>query len=235
MDAAEFDSFADEYQSAHASNIKASGEAPEFFHEYKVADVARALTPAVAQAQLQVLDFGCGVGNSLPHFRRHFPKSALTGADVSAKCLTIAEHRFPDAAHLVQLEPDQPLPFESEVFDVVFAACVFHHVAHAEHVALLREWRRVLKPGGTAFVFEHNPYNPLTVHAVNTCAFDKNAALISARKMALAFKVAGLMDPQCRYRIFFPHVLRGLRGLEAHLGWLPIGAQYCVSARRVAA
>jgi SAM-dependent methyltransferase len=235
MDPAEFDSFADEYQSAHAKNIKASGEAPEFFHEYKVADVARALTPTVAQTQLQVLDFGCGVGNSLPHFRHHFPTSTLTGADVSAKCLTIAKHRFPDAARLVQLEPNRPLPFEDGAFDVVFAACVFHHVAHAEHVELLREWRRVLKPGGTAFVFEHNPYNPLTVHAVNTCAFDKGAELISARKLASTFKAAGFVATECRYRVFFPRLLRRLRGLEPHLGWLPLGAQYCLSAQRDAA
>ena len=42
MDKTEFDTFADEYRLTHAHNIKASGESPEFFHEYKVADVASA-------------------------------------------------------------------------------------------------------------------------------------------------------------------------------------------------
>ena len=41
MDDAEFDRFADDYRSLHAANIRASGETPEFFAEYKVRDVAR--------------------------------------------------------------------------------------------------------------------------------------------------------------------------------------------------
>ncbi|MBB5503094.1 hypothetical protein [Paraburkholderia sp. MM5384-R2] len=40
MGKAEFDSFADEYLSLHARNIAASGEAPEFFAEYKIRDIA---------------------------------------------------------------------------------------------------------------------------------------------------------------------------------------------------
>jgi SAM-dependent methyltransferase len=232
MDPAEFDAFADEYHLAHTRNIKASGEPPEFFHEYKVADVAAALGPALTQAPLNILDFGCGVGNSLPHFRKHFPGSALTGIDVSAKSLAVAAQRFPGLARLVKLQPGAPLPFDPESFDVVFAACVFHHIPHDEHVALLREWRRVLRVGGRAFLFEHNPYNPLTVRAVNTCAFDKHAVLVSAPRLARAFQQAGLADVRRRYRVFFPRGLRYLRAIEPKLGWLPLGAQYCLSARR---
>ena len=65
MDQAEFDAFADEYHLAHGRNIKASGESPEFFHEYKVVDVATALAPASAESNLQILDFGCQLGEAL--------------------------------------------------------------------------------------------------------------------------------------------------------------------------
>ena len=41
LDEAEFDKFADEYRAIHAHNIRLSGEAPEFFAEYKVRDLAR--------------------------------------------------------------------------------------------------------------------------------------------------------------------------------------------------
>lgn len=51
----------------------------------------------------------------------------------------------------------------------MFAACVFHHIDQREHAALLRELLRVLASGGIALVYEHNPYNPITRHAVNTC------------------------------------------------------------------
>jgi hypothetical protein len=43
---------------------------------------------------------------------------------------------------------------------------------------------------------------------------------------------AGFATARVRYRIFFPHALRGLRPLESKLGWLPLGAQYYVAARK---
>jgi hypothetical protein len=43
---------------------------------------------------------------------------------------------------------------------------------------------------------------------------------------------AGFAAARVRYRIFFPHALRGFRPLEARLTWLPLGAQYYVAARK---
>jgi hypothetical protein len=40
MNKAEFDQFAEEYRTLHASNIKITGETPDFFADYKVADTA---------------------------------------------------------------------------------------------------------------------------------------------------------------------------------------------------
>jgi SAM-dependent methyltransferase len=233
MEQTEFDAFADEYRLAHARNIGASGESPEFFHEYKVADVATVLGPGSADTPLAILDFGCGVGNSLPYFRRYFPRSTITGLDVSAKSLAVARQRFPEIGTLVKFDGAGPLPFLSGSFDVIFAACVFHHIAAQQQLPFFEEWHRLLKPGGRAFVFEHNPYNPLTVRAVNTCAFDENAILIKPRRLTSMVEQAGLADAHCHYRIFFPRALRRLRPAEPYLGWLPLGAQYRVSARRL--
>lgn len=231
MDEAEFDVFADEYRRLHARNISASGEPPEFFHAYKVADIAGLLGQASATSNLSILDFGCGVGNSLPHLRRHFPHAAITGLDVSRRSLAVARQRFPDLGEFVRFDGCGGLPFETASFDLVLAACVFHHIPAGEHLGIFCEWRRILKPSGTAVVFEHNPYNPLTVRAVNTCAFDRNAVLIKARQLAAVLEQSGLVEVRRRYRIFFPHALRQLRPAESWLGWLPLGAQYRVSAR----
>jgi len=43
MQEREFDRFADEYLALHAKNIQVSGETPEFFAAYKVADTAELL------------------------------------------------------------------------------------------------------------------------------------------------------------------------------------------------
>ena len=230
MDEAEFDKFADEYRAMHAANIRLSGEAPEYFAEYKVADIAAELARDGVAAR-KVLDFGAGVGYSVPFFARHLPAARVTCLDVSRKSLEVGAAHHGAAAEFEHFD-GRRIPFDDGTFDVALASCVFHHIPHGEHVALLAEIRRVLAPGGRLFVFEHNPLNPLTRHAVNTCAFDENAELVLAPTMRRRARDAGFAAADVRYRIFFPHALRGLRPLEPSLTWLPLGAQYYVAARK---
>lgn len=229
MDKAEFDKFAEEYYAQHAKNISASGEDPEFFAEYKIADVA-ARCAELALSPKHILDFGAGIGNSVPYFRKYFPSASLTCVDVSEKSLAIGAERYPNGAEFVPFD-GQKLPFPDQSFDITFAACVFHHIDQAEHLGLLRELRRIRTSGGLVAIFEHNPYNPLTVHAVNTCEFDENARLIRASAFGANLRRAGCSQIAVRYRIFFPRFLRYLRPLERFLYWLPLGAQYCVYGR----
>jgi ubiquinone/menaquinone biosynthesis C-methylase UbiE len=178
-----------------------------------------------------VLDFGAGVGYSVPFFARHLPDARVTCLDVSRKSLEVGAAKHGKTA-LFQHFDGRRIPFDDGTFDVALASCVFHHIPHAEHVALLAEIRRVLAPGGRLFVFEHNPLNPLTRHAVNTCVFDEHAELVLAPTMRRRARDAGFAAAAVRYRIFFPHALRRLRRLEPRLTWLPLGAQYYVAARK---
>lgn len=230
MDRAEFDHFADEYLAQHRSNIAVTGEDPEFFAEYKIA-VVRRLLDAAAVAPRRIVDFGSGIGASMPFFHKYFPAAALTCADASARSLELAAARFPDSATFAEVA-DNRVPAEDASFDLAFSACVFHHIDHDEHVHWLGELARVTAPGGRLAIFEHNPYNPLTVRAVNTCPFDINARLIRASNLVKAAKAAGWKSPEIRYHIFFPRALAALRGLEPGLGWLPLGGQYSLIASR---
>ncbi len=232
MDEAEFDKFADEYRAMHAENIRLSGEDPEYFAEYKIVDIATELARDGAVAH-RVLDFGAGVGYSVPFFARHLPSARVTCLDVSRKSLEVGAAKHGAVAEFEHFD-GRRIPFDDGTFDVALASCVFHHIPHAEHVALLGEIRRVLAPGGRLFVFEHNPLNPLTRHAVSTCVFDEHAELVLAPTMRRRARAAGFASASVRYRIFFPHALRGLRPLEPRLKWLPLGAQYYVAARKAA-
>jgi SAM-dependent methyltransferase len=233
MDETEFDKFADEYEALHRASIAISGEEPDFFAEYKIRDIARdhARHADPLRASPTVLDFGSGNGASVPFVRKHLPAAQLTCVDVSRRSLALAEKRFPSLARFVPFDGTR-LPLPAEHFDIAYAACVFHHIDPAEHVSLLKELRRVLRPGGSLFVFEHNPYNPLTVRVVNSCPFDENARLIRAVDLKQRLAEAGFASTRIRYRIFFPHALRALRPLEAALAWLPLGGQYCALARK---
>lgn len=225
---AEFDQFAAEYQQQHAASIRLSGEKPDFFAKYKIDDVAAALSRNGVTPR-RILDFGAGVGNSLKHMRAAFPDSDIVLLDPSAQSLEIAQSRFPGQARFQHFD-GTTIPFGNGKFDLVFTACVFHHIPEDLHVGLLTEIDRVLADGGSFFLFEHNPWNPLTLHAVRNCAFDENAVLIKAGKMRRRMAEAGLSQTEIVYRIFFPRMLARMRPLERLLVNVPLGAQYFVHA-----
>ena len=229
MEETEFDKFAQEYSALHARNIRLSGEGPEFFAAYKVADTAAVLAEKGLAEAPRILDLGAGVGTSVVSFRDHFPSAKLTCLDVSQNSLRLGRERYGEFAEFVHFDGAR-IPFTDRSFDLVFMACVLHHIDHAEHIAILAEARRVLSERGALVVFEHNPFNPLTVHAVSTCAFDENARLVTARCLRERCASAGFSAVRHRYRMFFPGALRRMRPLERFLGWLPLGAQYLVVA-----
>lgn len=225
MDVAEFDQFADEYTATHAANIRMSGEDPEYFARYKIEEVRRRWDASGRAEPAAILDFGTGIGNSLPHLARMFPTSKLTGLDISHKSLGVAERRFPGVATLVPYDGVQ-VPLAAESFDLVFSACVFHHIDAAEHTAIFSQLRGLLRPGGLMAIFEHNPVNPATRHIVATCPFDANAVLLSSAGLKRSQALAGFSDIEVAYTGFFPGALRMLRPLERFMTGLPIGAQY---------
>jgi SAM-dependent methyltransferase len=228
MKQSEFDKFAHEYAELHRANVAASGEDPEFFAEYKIRDLRDlCAAPGSSGPPRRILDFGAGIGASVAPIRQFFPRAQLTCVDVSVASLRIAAQRFPGEADFVAFDGGR-LPFADGSFDCVFSACVFHHIEPALHVGLLAELRRVLRPGGLIMIFEHNPLNPLTVQAVRTCPFDKNAILMRAATLKARLVQAGFAGAAARYRLFFPRALSVLRPFEQWLKWLPLGAQYYV-------
>ncbi|MBT0957183.1 class I SAM-dependent methyltransferase [Alphaproteobacteria bacterium KMM 3653] len=221
---AEFDAYVETYADQHSKSIRLSGESPEYFADYKIRELAR-LARLWGMERPDILDFGSGMGNSLPAFRKYFPGNPVTAADVSAASLEAAvEIHGGEEAQLVIA--DRIIPVRSGRFDLVFTACVFHHIPEEEHVDWLADIRRVTRRGGRLVIFEHNPFNPLTQHAVRNCPFDENAVLITPRQMRARLRRAGWEQPKTDFHVFFPGALAKLRPLEAYLRWCGIGGQY---------
>ena len=111
MDKAEFDRFADAYYDQHRENVAVTGEGPEYFAEYKI----RQLRQIVEREQIgvsRICDFGSGIGNSIPFFRKYFPDAALTSSDVSERSLTLGKQRYLGDGNYVLIE-DSRIPCEA--------------------------------------------------------------------------------------------------------------------------
>lgn len=225
---AEFDAVALDYTAQHARSIRLSGEDVGYFARYKIAD-ARRMAERDGRTVERILDFGAGIGNSLKPMRHAFPNALISCLEVSERSLDLCRAQLSDGVSFHGYD-GKHLPEAMGLFDLIFTSCVFHHISEELHISLLTQIRQHLSPGGVFVLFEHNPWNPLTRHAVNTCPFDENAVLISAPEMRRRLIRAGFSHVSLNYRIFFPGPLAALRPLEQALTWLPIGAQYSLTA-----
>lgn len=223
-----FDKYAGRYDEEHRRSIAFSGCDTAYFAHYKVAVAAERFRASCSRHET-LLDFGCGPGTSIPHFRAALPGARILAADVSRLSLAEAQSRYGPQADYLPVE-GRSLDIASDSVGMAFSACVFHHIPPKEHRDWLTELRRVVKPGGTLMIFEHNPLNPLTLHAVARCVFDADAILIRAGTLAQRLAASGWRVQRIRYHVFFPEKLAALRRFEPALGLLPLGGQYSVAA-----
>jgi ubiquinone/menaquinone biosynthesis C-methylase UbiE len=102
--------------------------------------------------QGRVLFLALGTGLDIDTFP---PGKAITAIDISPKMLEVARPRI--AAYQGELTAQvmdvHALEFEDGSFDQVFTSCTFCSVPRP--IEGLRSLRRVLKPGGELFMFEH--------------------------------------------------------------------------------
>lgn len=91
-----------------------------------------------------VLDLGCGAGMLALLKRKDV---TLTGVDLSPECVQAARHNGYDIALRAKLSH---LPFDDHSFDYVVSLDVLGHVGFGEKDDVLREIKRVLRPGGVA-------------------------------------------------------------------------------------
>ena len=111
----------------------------------------------------EILFLAVGTGLDIPFF----PEGrSITGIDISQKMLDQATDRI-DAyqGHLQVRQADvHEMPFDDARFDQIFTSCTFCSVPNP--IDGLRALKRVLKPRGDLFMFEHTgsrffPFKPM--------------------------------------------------------------------------
>ncbi len=226
--AEEFDGYDGSYSEAVNKSLGIPGLKVDFFTRVKAAYLEQLVSSELGQLSAQsVLDIGCGVGNFHSILQDKFQQ--LSGVDVSEKCLGVAKAKHPIVNY--ELYDGSRLPYDDDQFDVVFTVCVMHHVPSSNWPAFAAEMRRVLRPGGLAVVFEHNPLNPLTMRAVNRCPFDADAELLPSKRTVGLFQNTGFAEVKRRFILTVPAVGRGGMAVDRLFSRLGLGAQYYVAAK----
>lgn len=221
-----FDDYATKYREAVNASIAITGDSVEDFARFRAGLVRDELG---ADAKLRVLDFGCGTGISTAALVRALPGlRRVVGVDPSADSIAQArESRGGESIEFVD-QPGDCIPLADGAVDAVFTSCVFHHIERTDHAHWVREIHRVLAPGGSVFVFEHNPYNPLTLRAVRTCPFDEGVILLEPGYTRSILSAASFAVSGARFYYFFPRFAAALRPAERWMRAIPLGAQYYV-------
>jgi SAM-dependent methyltransferase len=226
----DFDLSAAAYEEEVDRSISFTGRSASFFAKRKV-DLLERLLRAYGRdfARATVLDVGCGTGTTDRHLVDHV--EALHGVDPSEKMVAMARRNVPLATF--ESYDGKTIPYADGSFDLVIAICVMHHVPVDEQLALVRELRRVTRPGGVIAILEHNPANPLTRRAVSDCELDEGVELLRAKDVRRLLVDAGAGDIRTDYFLFTPIGGRLGAGVDRWLRRLPLGGQHAVLARAV--
>jgi len=215
----EFDCFAKSYDTTLINSLPKIAVEDEYFSEYKVSYIAK----KIQVEPIKILDFGCGIGRSLPWLEKYFASAELWGYDPSELSLERAQVVSPKAKLVNQLDK-----LSAEKFDIILAANVFHHIPKSEQLFALEQCRQLLAKSGVMYIFEHNPNNPVTRWVFERCVFDIDAEMVLPCDALYMGEVSGFRKIDLEYTLFFPRPLRMLRFLERWISKIPLGAQYCV-------
>jgi ubiquinone/menaquinone biosynthesis C-methylase UbiE len=118
------------------------------------------LMPVDRADGLVVMDYGCGPGNDVIGFGHFSRPKRIVALDVSSQALGLAQQRARLHGLAVEFkrlrESPVEIPLEDASVDLVHCSGVLHHTP--DPAAILREFRRVLRPGGCGqiMVYHHD-------------------------------------------------------------------------------
>ncbi|HEX7887923.1 MAG TPA: class I SAM-dependent methyltransferase [Ramlibacter sp.] len=224
----DFNETRETYRGQIEQTIAFAGQGLDFYTRVKAGylrDIVGAALPQLPSPRL--LDIGCGHGYIHPDLRQ--AGFEVVGVEVADEVLPLARQANPEVEY--RAYDGHRLPFDDASFDVATAICVMHHVPPPQWPAFAREMRRILRPGGIAVVFEHNPWNPATRYVVARSEIDADAVLLPAPKLRRLLQEAGMSQVTSRNILFTPFASGFFRTLDKALGRLPLGAQYYAMGR----
>lgn len=114
----------------------------------------------------RILDFGCGTGTLTIMAKKENPNATVHGVDVDPKIFKIAKNKIKHENLEIRLNIYKgiSLPYKDKMFDKVLSSLVFHHLLREEKINALEEIYRILKYGGTLYIYIFNRPTPSVIH-----------------------------------------------------------------------
>ena len=181
--------------------------ARESWRDWRI-EATRLLELARVTRDTRALDLGCGGGglSRLAHERG----AHSVGVDTLDVALHLAHRRAIQDSFMrlsfAQIGEDNRLPFRSHSFDALLAQHVVEHLADLDDA--LREWSRVLKPGGRLALATPNVRYPDPAHFAD----DDHAHIFAPDELRARLERAGWRVETCL--TIFPYLSR-VRALRA--------------------
>ena len=104
-----------------------------------------------------VLELGCATGRVLRHLLCHETGIDLWGTDINQRHVEWIRRFLPSSVRTFQNSILPHLPLEDNSFSLVYAFSVFTHI-DAFELAWIAELRRLLRPGGMAYLSVHTEH-----------------------------------------------------------------------------
>ena len=217
-----FDDFSSEYENKILKSFGKIDNDVSYYHSGKAKVAKRELN----YNPNKILDFGCGVGSMLKFLKDNFGQSKFYAYDESIKSLEILKSIYPDVNCIYNLNT-------IEKFDLIILSNVVHHIKSVDRNNVFKKIYNLLDDNGRLLIFEHNPYNPITLKIVANCEFDADAELIKKKDLVNFFVKNNFKLQKSGYIHFFPSKLKILFNIERYLKWLFLGTQYfCIFSRK---
>ncbi|MDP2624971.1 MAG: class I SAM-dependent methyltransferase, partial [Candidatus Peregrinibacteria bacterium] len=103
----------------------------------------------------KLLDVACGPGTLLFKIYTLHPSLKLTGLDIDPEILEIARKKSKGQSGIQFIEASATqMPLKDKSFDVITSTLAFHHLTTQQKQDALSEICRLLKPGGTFWLFD---------------------------------------------------------------------------------
>ena len=103
---------------------------------------------------MKVLDIGCGTGAHLKLYQAL--NCSVSGIDLSRSMLKIAREKLGGSADL-RLGDATATDFSDRMFDLIVCCTVLHEMQEAVRLQVLKEAKRLVKPGGRVLIIDFHP------------------------------------------------------------------------------